>query len=353
MRLSKLFALSLLCTACGVGTSSSGLPTTGYLGYVRDREGSVLAAVDDQGKTLSQTQDDGFGLRLTSSGTPVPRAFLDKELDEETGYYHFQARYYDPSTAQWISPDPKLLANIDCSALVQGCEPYAFAGNRPLEWTDEDGRAVIPYTDRDGTPTMLVTAAVIGQTLGQAAEARDVLLQHVINIQSPVRVIVLTTIFKEGDAIPDGLTKIHIDPEHERADKALSSETLSNMVDVFIGLTAISHDYSEMARGAEIIHELLHAAGHPDEGYFKFLGLGFSKPGHINGYGGEYRDHPERVVVTDTEARDIMSPAAPGLMNGASDPASGVSTASDPSFLSNSTYKAAAGGGNLPIPAGL
>ena len=33
--------------------------------------------------------------------------FYGKELDE-TGLYYYGARYYDPRTSQWVSPDPIL-----------------------------------------------------------------------------------------------------------------------------------------------------------------------------------------------------------------------------------------------------
>ncbi|MEN8251331.1 MAG: RHS repeat-associated core domain-containing protein [Bacteroidota bacterium] len=38
----------------------------------------------------------------------TPYRFTSKELDEETGLYYFGARYYDPRTSVWQSPDPIL-----------------------------------------------------------------------------------------------------------------------------------------------------------------------------------------------------------------------------------------------------
>ena len=34
--------------------------------------------------------------------------FTGKEMDEETGYTYFGARYYDPQMSTWISTDPAL-----------------------------------------------------------------------------------------------------------------------------------------------------------------------------------------------------------------------------------------------------
>src|SRR5206468_7737058 len=38
--------------------------------------------------------------------------FAGKELDEETQLYYFGARYYDPRTSVWQSPDPALPDNL-------------------------------------------------------------------------------------------------------------------------------------------------------------------------------------------------------------------------------------------------
>lgn len=326
-----------------VGQSSIPNPRfagAGYLVYVRDREGSVLAGVDEQGKTLSVTADDGFGLRL-SSGTPVPREFLDKELDEETGYEHFQARYYDPATAQWISPDPKLLADLDCSGRVQGCQPYAFAGNRPLEWTDEDGREILAFRAPDGTPTLIVTAAFVGPN---AVGARDVFLQGVVNLKGAARVEAWTAVYKADAEVPEGLTKFEVDPGHVRSDGAHSSETEMGLGTIRLGKSALDENAPEEARSAEMIHELLHAAGHQSEGYFYADHVGgtcLSLPGHVNGYGGNYWRNPGATHLTEDEVHDLLNPEVPDLVNSAA-------KGSDPSFLANPTFRMGSGGANLP-----
>jgi RHS repeat-associated protein len=39
----------------------------------------------------------------------TPYLFTGKELDEDTGLYYYGARYYDPLTSVWQSPDPILV----------------------------------------------------------------------------------------------------------------------------------------------------------------------------------------------------------------------------------------------------
>jgi RHS repeat-associated protein len=61
---------------------------------------------------------------------PVPQQFTGKEFDPETGLYYYGARYYDPKTQQWQSPDPAR----------SGLDLYTYANNNPLRYTDPDGR---------------------------------------------------------------------------------------------------------------------------------------------------------------------------------------------------------------------
>lgn len=50
--------------------------------------------------------------------------------DPETGFLYLRARYYDPATAQFLSPDPMF-------ALTG--ERYGYAGNNPLNGSDPSG----------------------------------------------------------------------------------------------------------------------------------------------------------------------------------------------------------------------
>jgi RHS repeat-associated protein len=74
-------------------------------------------------------------------GTPSPLrggqggVHTGKELDEETDYSYFGARYYDPNISIWLSVDPLSdhLSQVDKS-------PYSYAWNNPVFYTDPDGR---------------------------------------------------------------------------------------------------------------------------------------------------------------------------------------------------------------------
>jgi RHS repeat-associated protein len=65
-----------------------------------------------------------------------PYKFNGKELDEETGFYYYGARYYDPRVSFWMSVDPLAEKFPEWS-------PYTYCLNNPLKFTDPDGRAPI------------------------------------------------------------------------------------------------------------------------------------------------------------------------------------------------------------------
>ena len=63
-------------------------------------------------------------------------SFTGKELDEETGYSYFGARYYDPAVlAAWLSVDPM-------SDKYPSISPYAYCAWNPLKMVDPEGKEV-------------------------------------------------------------------------------------------------------------------------------------------------------------------------------------------------------------------
>lgn len=61
--------------------------------------------------------------------------FNGKELDKETGWYYYGARYYDPSVSTWLSVDP-------LAEKYAAFNPYNFTMNNPVILVDPDGRSV-------------------------------------------------------------------------------------------------------------------------------------------------------------------------------------------------------------------
>jgi RHS repeat-associated protein len=71
--------------------------------------------------------------------------FTSKELDWDTGLLYFGARYYDPRTAVWQSPDPSLASYMrgapNGGVYVPGnLGSYTYTLNNPVVMKDPDGR---------------------------------------------------------------------------------------------------------------------------------------------------------------------------------------------------------------------
>ena len=89
------------------------------------------------GETMAQ--------QLGSNYYNSPYKFNGKELDEETGFYYYGARYYDPRISVWQSVDP-------LAEKYPSWSPYNFCYNNPLRFIDPDGRESddIIFTDKKG-----------------------------------------------------------------------------------------------------------------------------------------------------------------------------------------------------------
>jgi RHS repeat-associated protein len=60
--------------------------------------------------------------------------FNAKELDEESGMYYYEARYYAPPT--FISRDPLF-------EMYPTISPYAYCNNNPVKYIDPDGKEIV------------------------------------------------------------------------------------------------------------------------------------------------------------------------------------------------------------------
>lgn len=99
-----------------------------------DRDGNVVEVVDYY----------PFGdVRIDEKATGYKNnyKFTGKELDLRTNLYYYGARYYDPVTGRFISPDPWEgdLAN------PQTLNKYSYVTNNPLKYVDPTGERVSEY----------------------------------------------------------------------------------------------------------------------------------------------------------------------------------------------------------------
>jgi RHS repeat-associated protein len=93
-----------------------------------------------------------------------------KELDPETGFYYYGARYLDPRTSRWLSGDPAIgdylpQAPVNDEAKkgngnlpgqggvfnLVNLHVYHYAGNNPVKYVDPDGETPVKPTGALGT----------------------------------------------------------------------------------------------------------------------------------------------------------------------------------------------------------
>jgi RHS repeat-associated protein len=285
-----------------LGACASSSRTPAYLVYLRDRQGSVLAAVDDRGEQVWRQKQDSFGLRLSSTGTPIPRGFLDRPLDEETGFYQFHYRTYDPASAQWLTPDPLLLEHPgQCMDHPQACNPYAYAGNRATEWTDPDGRWV-DVRQVGGETYVSLTAGVVGPDAQRVAEALAGAANR-FTAGTHVHVNVMVKVYQSLAEIPKSVTPILIDPSVEvsnvRPDKSMMT----------LGRDALGANMDELQK--IIGHEDGHLFG-LDDAYFSRawpLLAGRSLPGHADDIMGDFWASPHAPAFAPSLQKLLENPA--------------------------------------------
>lgn len=67
--------------------------------------------------------------------------FTGHYLDEDSGLYYMNARYYDPMLGRFVQPDPLFLSKPEaCMESPAECNLYSYAKNNPLKYTDPTGQ---------------------------------------------------------------------------------------------------------------------------------------------------------------------------------------------------------------------
>jgi RHS repeat-associated protein len=128
--------------------------TVTYLHH--DQQGSTGLTTSTTGATLSTATYDPYGNLLSSTGTQTILGYQGQLSDPATGLIYLRARWYDPSTAQFLTQDP-------LQALTQ--EPYAYASNNPISNSDPTGLCADP------TGALCTFAGAISGTLNATVRA--------------------------------------------------------------------------------------------------------------------------------------------------------------------------------------
>jgi len=121
--------------------------------YHPDHLGSVSVVSNHRGEPYERVEYLPFGeiwIEETDPATGyIPFRFTSKELDEETGLYYYGARYYEPATSRWMSPDPAgfgLINPMDSDgelradySVIEALNWYSYVSNNPVMYVDPSG----------------------------------------------------------------------------------------------------------------------------------------------------------------------------------------------------------------------
>lgn len=96
-----------------------------------DQIGSVRLLTDNAGAVVGTQTFDPYGKVVTTTGTASsPFGFTGEYTDADSGFVYLRHRYYDPSTASFLSVDPLV-------GVTQ--QPYGYAADDPANNSDPAG----------------------------------------------------------------------------------------------------------------------------------------------------------------------------------------------------------------------
>lgn len=110
----------------------------GVTTYVHDDHGGNIRLLTDATGAVTDTFDYGpFGTLESRTGTtPLPYGYRGQRYDESTGLYYLHARYYDPVSARFLSPDP----HPGVLRRPASFNRYLYANGDPVNMWDPNGQ---------------------------------------------------------------------------------------------------------------------------------------------------------------------------------------------------------------------
>jgi len=98
--------------------------------YGTDHLNTTVLMTDINGQTVWSGDTSPFGdFSRIISDLDLGLKYTGKDLDEDTGLYYFNARWYDAKTGRFISEDP----------IRDGLNWYAYCSNNPVNYVDPTG----------------------------------------------------------------------------------------------------------------------------------------------------------------------------------------------------------------------
>ena len=115
--------------------------------FLTDQVDSVKIVADSSGKVVSRTEYHPYGETWFSEGSEdIAPKYNGQELDQESDFYYFNARHYDPELARFVTADiivdgeeedPE--TGLIVSSSLIGFNRYAYTRNNPIKYKDPTG----------------------------------------------------------------------------------------------------------------------------------------------------------------------------------------------------------------------
>jgi RHS repeat-associated protein len=126
----------------GVPIEEIGPAPQGTIFLHNDQLGSTRLLTNAAGAVVATYTYDPYGHLATHTGTAsTPFGYAGQYTDPESGLQYLRARYYDPTTAQFLNVDP---------LKTMTATPYGYAGDNPVNALDSTG--TVFTTDGGGAP---------------------------------------------------------------------------------------------------------------------------------------------------------------------------------------------------------
>ena len=122
--------------------------------YQKNIQGDILRIFNGNGTLYAEYSYDAWGkctIKTNVNGIAKinPFRYRGYYLDDETGLYYLNSRYYDPEIGRFISPDSIEYLSTET---INGLNIYAYCRNNPIMNVDPSGHLILS----------LILAAVIG-----------------------------------------------------------------------------------------------------------------------------------------------------------------------------------------------
>jgi RHS repeat-associated protein len=102
--------------------------------YHHDQQGSTRLLTNNTGAVVGTATYNAYGQTTATTGTTTPLGYGGQYTDPETGLIYLRARYYDPTTGQFLTRDP---------ATALTAQPYGYSTDNPVNLADPTGLTTI------------------------------------------------------------------------------------------------------------------------------------------------------------------------------------------------------------------